>query len=300
MCASGRVACVLAAAVGWINATARAADEPPQGMASAIHVQVVGQGPPMILIPGLACGTNIWEQTLAHYKGRFTCHVVTLAGFAGNPSVQPPLLEQVRDALVRYIDEKELDKPVIVGHSLGGFLAYWAAIKAPDKVGPIIAVDGVPYLTALVTPQATADSIVLQATLLRQTYESMTAEQFVEATRQSLASMITDPKHLDKVMEQAGRSDPKAVGAAIFELFTTDLREKVKVIQSPVLLIGSTSLIESEAAREQAEKAYREQVKHIPKHKIVLTAKARQFIQLDDPKFLHRQIDAFLEAEAKQ
>ena len=37
---------------------------------------------------------------------------------------------------------------VMVGHSLGGFLALWVAATAPDAVGPIVAVDGVPYKTA--------------------------------------------------------------------------------------------------------------------------------------------------------
>src|SRR3954452_20806767 len=59
--------------------------------------RVSGSGPPMILIPGLANGGNVWDGTVAHFQGRYECHVVTLAGFAGQPAIGEPFLEKVRD-----------------------------------------------------------------------------------------------------------------------------------------------------------------------------------------------------------
>jgi pimeloyl-ACP methyl ester carboxylesterase len=63
-----------------------------------------------------------------------------------SPVTFPAPLQTVRDDVLRYIQEKKLDHPVIVGHSLGGFLAFWIAATAPDAVGPLVAVDGVPFL----------------------------------------------------------------------------------------------------------------------------------------------------------
>ena len=37
----------------------------------------------MILIPGLTCGGDVWKSTVEHFKDRYECHVLTLAGFAG-------------------------------------------------------------------------------------------------------------------------------------------------------------------------------------------------------------------------
>src|SRR5947207_3398930 len=87
------------------------------------RVKVTGHGRPMILIPGLSSSGETWDTTVARYKDRFECHVLTVAGFAGVPRVQAPMLERVRDGIAAYARRNKMEHPVIVGHSLGGFLA---------------------------------------------------------------------------------------------------------------------------------------------------------------------------------
>lgn len=95
--------------------------------AAPFQVKVVGHGPPMLLLPGLASSGEVWDGVVAHYQDQFECHVFTLAGFAGVPTIDGPLLSKVRPALAAYIRDKHLDKPVVVGHSLGGVLSLWMA-----------------------------------------------------------------------------------------------------------------------------------------------------------------------------
>jgi CheY-like chemotaxis protein len=59
-------------------------------------VQVTGTGRPILLIPGLASSGDTWTTTVAHLSGRFICHVLTLAGFAGTPPIDGPLFPTVR------------------------------------------------------------------------------------------------------------------------------------------------------------------------------------------------------------
>src|SRR5438105_4213295 len=118
----------------------------PQG--KPFKVKVVGSGRAMILIPGLACSGDVWDTTVEHFKHRYQCHVLTLAGFAGQAPVEGPWLETVRKGLADYIRQNKLDHPVIVGHSIGGFLTYVMGITEPDLVGPLVRVDGLPCLPA--------------------------------------------------------------------------------------------------------------------------------------------------------
>jgi pimeloyl-ACP methyl ester carboxylesterase len=99
------------------------------------QVKVTGQGPPMILVPGLSSSGETWDTTVEHYRDRFECHVLTVAGFTGVPRVAAPMLERVRDGIAEYIRQQHLDHPVIVGHSLGGFLALSVASKYPGAAG---------------------------------------------------------------------------------------------------------------------------------------------------------------------
>jgi N-formylmaleamate deformylase len=261
-------------------------------------VKVVGSGRPMILIPGLGCGANVWDGAVAHFKDRYECHALTLAGFAGQPSIHGPFIETMRDGIIRYIADKKLDRPVIVGHSIGGTLAFAIAAKAPDKVGPVVAVDGVPCLSVLMDPTATPENVKPVAEKERDRMRALTPEQFAAENRQSLAAMITNLKEVERVAASSAKSDPKAFAQAFYQLLMLDLREEVKAIQTPVLLIGSTALLPADQ-KKKAEDRYRAQVASIPKHRVTFAARARHFIQLDEPDFFFREIETFLKDEGR-
>jgi pimeloyl-ACP methyl ester carboxylesterase len=259
-------------------------------------VTVTGSGRPMILIPGLTCGGNVWDGTVARFRDRFECHVLTLAGFAGEPAIEPPVLETVRDAVIAYIADREIDPPVVVGHSLGGFLALWIAATAPEAVGPIVSVDGLPFAAAVMMPGGAASParVRAQAEAMRRLSSAQTPEQFRAQSQMYLSMMITDPKEVERILPTVARTDPKASGQAMYEMLTTDLREKVGAIRTPVLLVGSTAMAGTPEMRAGVETAYRDQVAAIPYHQVVFTSEARHFIQLDRPDFLHDEIEKFL------
>ena len=275
----------------FINADDTAMNKSP----AAFSVKVTGTGRPMILIPGLSCGGDVWDGTVAHFKNQYECHVLTLAGFAGQPAISAPFLEQVRAAIVKYISDKKLDHPIIIGHSLGGFMAFWVASTAPRQVGPVIAVDGLPFLPAIFNPGTTSESAKTFAEQYRTIYDSQTPEQFREAEQKALVGMITDPKNVEAVNTTAKKSDPKTVGEAFYEMMTTDLRPQVKAIQAPVLLIGATANVQ-DAQRPAVEAAYRQQVSTIPKHKVVFAPGSKHFIQLDASQYFYAQVESFLKA----
>ena len=108
---------------------------------------------------GLSCSGEVWDETVMALEGRHEVHVLSLAGFAGRAAIEAPFLPRVRDDIVAYIQAHQLDRPAIIGHSLGGFLAFWLAASEPTLIGPIVAVDGVPFLPALMDAGATADSV---------------------------------------------------------------------------------------------------------------------------------------------
>ena len=58
--------------------------------------------------------------------------------------------------------------------------------------------------------------------------------------------MITDPKEVKRVAASSSKSDPKAFAQAFYELLMLDLRQEIKAIRTPVLLIGSTALLAGE------------------------------------------------------
>jgi N-formylmaleamate deformylase len=266
-----------------------------QGNPAAFSVTVTGRGPAIVLIPGLLSTGDVWSSTVERYQKQFTLHIVTLAGFGGPRPIGAPFLSRVRDELIKYVRNQRLQKPIVIGHSLGGFLAFWIASSAPDLVGGVIAVDGVPYLPALTNPAATPESMAAIATQMRAIYASLSQDQLVAQSRIAMATLITAPADVDRAMTWVARSDAATAGQAVSEILVTDLRSDVVKITAPVLLIGAFGTA-PEAMRPTMEKAYRAQVAPLATSRVKMAPAARHFIMFDDPAFLFSAIDEFLAA----
>jgi len=262
----------------------------------AFHVDVTAPGankPKMILIPGLQSAGAVWDATVAHYKDRYECHVLTLAGFAGQPALPAgtPFLKTVRDELATYIKAKGLAKPVIAGHSLGGFLALWLASTEPGLTGPIIIVDSLPFLAATMDPSATPESVKPQAESMAAMLGSMPRDAWVkyQKSNPSLTSMISNEADRPRAIEWGEASEPRAVGAAMLDLFQTDLRTGIARIQSPTLVLAALKGYPAGSLE-----LYKTQYAKLPAAKLVPFEDARHFIMFDQPARMLAAIDGFL------
>jgi pimeloyl-ACP methyl ester carboxylesterase len=263
---------------------------------SLFKVEVTGKGKPMLLIPGLYCSGDVWKQVVDHYKASYQCHVFTLAGFAGvTPDLRDNFLQAVKDDVVKYVNDKKLKKPVIVGHSLGGFLALWTAASAPGTFERVVAVDGVPFMPALQNPVATAESSKLVAENIRTGMQGATPEQTLANQKQYLPTMITSQDKIDDVAQMAMKSDAKTQGQVMYELFTTDLRETVASIDCPVLVLGAWIAYKKYGAtHDNVMTSYVSQVAKVKNAKVDLNDTARHFIFYDDPAWFFEKTDSFL------
>jgi pimeloyl-ACP methyl ester carboxylesterase len=258
-----------------------------QAAPRSFTVEVSGKGPPVILIPGLACGGAVWAPTVARYRDTHELHVLTLAGFAGRPATAAPLLATVRAELAAYIREHHLQKPVVIGHSLGGFLAVWLAATEPELVSRVVVVDALPFLPAAQMATATAQAVEPQAKMMRDMLAKAPPEAFVQQNRAALLTMVTDPKNVEPLAEMGKKSDQASVAQAMYELMTTDLRPLLSRVRAPTLVLAAADAPDVKATFEQ-------QYAGLKGARIVLAEHARHFIFVDDAPFFFRQLDAVL------
>jgi pimeloyl-ACP methyl ester carboxylesterase len=283
----GLAAAALVAAAGLMPVQAAAGEEP-----RTFDVEITGQGRPVILIPGLSTTGEVWAATVEHLKDLHEVHVLTLAGFGGPPPIGEPFLPRVVDEVIDHA-RRTGRRPLLVGHSLGGFVAFAAASKAPDAFGGVLAVDGVPFVAALANAEATPATVAAQAAQIKAMYATLTPSQLAAQSRLALAGMITDPDQVELAAGWAARSDAAAVGIAVAEMMTTDLRDAVGRIDVPVHLIGALGAA-PEPMRPAFRAAYKAQVRQIPYATLVFAERARHFVMLDDPAYFRARLDAFL------
>jgi pimeloyl-ACP methyl ester carboxylesterase len=259
-------------------------------------VRVVGKGKPMLLIPGLTCPGAVWDEAVAHYQQQYQCHIISLAGFGGSApaaTLTDPLLPAVRDQLLAYIKTQKLNKPVVVGHSLGGFLALALSVAQPDAIGPLVIVDSLPFLAAVQNPAATVETVKPMATGMREQMKQ--GHQPAATQRQMVAGMVTDTSRQTQLARWGSASDAPTVAQAMYDLYTTDLRTEISRIQQPVLVLGAWAAYKQYGSTKESTRAiFTQQYTKLPGVRIEMSEAGRHFLMYDDTKWFFTQADAFL------
>ncbi|GGF00072.1 alpha/beta hydrolase [Hymenobacter cavernae] len=254
----------------------------------------------MLLIPGLTCPGAVWDETVAKYQRQYQCHIISLAGFGGQPAEQPvsqQFLQDVRDQLLAYVHTQKLIKPILVGHSLGGFLALWMSTIEPTVIGPLVIVDSLPFLAAVQNPAMTVEQARPMVASLRQQMSQST--QTIAMARQTSAGMMTDTARISQATRWSVTSDPATVAQAMYDLYTTDLRQDVARIQQPVLVLGAWAAYKQYGSTKESTRAiFEQQYAKLPQHRIEMSETGKHFLMWDDAQWFFAQTDVFLKQQA--
>ena len=193
-----------------------------------LSVQIRGEGPDVILIPGLTNGRTLWDGTVQAVPG-YRYHLIQVAGFAGDPArgnASGRVVSSVAEEVARYIREAKLDRPALIGHSMGGTVAMMVAARYPTRVGKVMAVDILP---------APASGFGFAGAQIR---------PLADALFGSLMSTPGGRRTLDNLIGRFGgsgiansRSDSGVVAHATHELATTDLTPELPRIKAPLTVV---------------------------------------------------------------
>src|SRR5690606_17062447 len=97
----------------------------PAYVPARFSVEVLGEGPDVIFIPGLATSREVWRATAGQLEASHRIHLVQVKGFGepAGPNAEGPVLQPLVEDLARYISDNHIELPSVVGHSLGGLIA---------------------------------------------------------------------------------------------------------------------------------------------------------------------------------
>ena len=278
--------------------TAACATPPPPSafQSDRISVAVRGEGPDVVLIPGLSSSPEVWENTVAAVPG-YRYHLVHVAGFAGKPAganASGPVIAPVAEEIARYIDEAGLQRPAVVGHSLGGAWAMMLAARHPERVSRIMVVDMFPFMGAMFGgPAATPDSVRPMAEQIRQGIVTGTGDGRRAATEQIIATMVRTESLRPRAMAHSLDSDAAVSGQAMYELITTDLRPELAKIRVPMTVLWVRAP-GAPVTEQQMEGFYRASYANAPQAVIRRVPDAWHFIMWDEPEAFQRELRDFL------
>ena len=255
--------------------------------------EIVGSGPDVIFIPGLASSRETWKAVVARLKDHYRVHLIQMAGFAGEPSRangSGAVLVPTAEAIDAYLIEQHLTPATVIGHSMGGTMTLYLAEHHSADLKKVMMVDAAPfYATLMAGPTATADSMKAMADGIRASGGKMSDDQKAKM----LAGMATAQSDKDMIAGWGKASDGSVVANAMADDLTLDLRPGLASIKVPVTMLfpDYTPLGTPPGATAPM---YAGAYAALPGMKLVPITDSLHFAMLDQPAQFNAALDAFL------
>lgn len=266
----------------------------------SFNVEIIGTGKPIILIPGLASSGKVWKQTTETLGKNYECHILTLAGFAGQKpiSLEKGYLPVIKNEIIKYIQNELNEKPILIGHSLGGFLSLSIASSQSGLLKSIIIVDSYPFMSLAYNPNATVENVLPQAKTMKEMLLAASDSLFIQQQKMTMPTMITDSTNIQLATEWSIQSDRKTMAQAMYEIMTTDLRDGIEKVKIPILVFGSWYAAKDYGiTKEMVQKNYENQFVKGNNYKIIMAETAKHFIMWDEPKWFINSVKSFINHE---
>jgi pimeloyl-ACP methyl ester carboxylesterase len=115
----------------------------------ALHHEVRGEGEPVLFLHGFPFTGALWHPVVERLGGDWRCILPDLRGMGHSPATPAAGMDDYADDLARLLDALgETRLPVLVGMSMGGYVAFAFARRHPERVRAL----------ALVATRAQADT----------------------------------------------------------------------------------------------------------------------------------------------
>ena len=118
-----------------------------------VHYVEVGEGPPILLVPGAFTTYRAWNRVLLELASRHRVLAVDYVGIGDSDKPEQGFgytIEEQTDVLAEMIVILHLSRVSVVGASYGAVMALNLAARYPDLVDKVVCVEG----GALITPEA--------------------------------------------------------------------------------------------------------------------------------------------------
>lgn len=255
----------------------------------AFTVSVTGKGSPVLLFPGFTCTAAVWNETIEELSKTHECHVFTFAGFGGVPAIDTPWLPTIKQEVVAYVKTQKLDKPTIIGHSLGGTLGYWLAATETDMFKKLIVIDALPCVGALFIPNFNPNEVSYSNSYSKQLL-AMDSTAMLNMAQMQAASMSLNKDAHAQITDWIMQADRKTYVYGYVDLLKLDLREAMANINIPVVAVAATH-----PNRQMVMENWDKQLKKLPNKTILYADEAAHFVMYDQPEWFLKQIKAQVE-----
>lgn len=244
-----------------------------------IYYQKLGTGKDLILLHGWKQDVSSFHSISEILKQHFTLWLIDLPGFGRSETPKKPFyVKDYAEIIADFIKENKLEKPNLLGHSLGGRVGIKLASEKPEILNKLV-------LESSAGIKHEHDLLRLAGFAMAKIFNLLIPES------------LTFKKYLKhKFYKQVGSDydDVKELKSTFINIINEDLTPDLPKIKNPTLVIGGE--FDTAVPPRDQKKMYRK----IPNSKLEILDKVSHFPHLENPsKFLYYVID-FLSPSSSQ
>ena len=261
------------------------AGTPNAGMPS-LTCDVAGAGSAVVFIHAFPLNRRMWSPQVEELRGQARVVALDLPGFGRTPPAQAATIGDYADAVAGLLDRLEITRAVVVGCSMGGYVAQALAVRHPSRVAAL----------GLANTRARDDSPEVRArreelvTLVR-------AQGMAPVADRQLPKLLSqrgrrDPAHVALVRQMIGEATPQGlITAAAAMAARPDMRPALPGILCPTAVIAGTedAIVPVAEAEEMAAR--------LPRGRCVRLEGAGHLANLEMPDDFTAAIDALIHCE---
>ncbi len=202
----------------------------------SIFYSVSGQGKPVVLIHGVPADGSLWSSQSAFLANHFQLIIPDLPGSGKSELADDVSIDAMADMIKYILDTENAGEAVIIGHSMGGYVAVAFADKFPEAVKAL----------GLFHSSAYADSEEKKASR-KKNIGFIQKHGSYEFIRQSTPGLFSDDfktnhkEVVEGIIEKYKNFNPESLaGYQQAMMDRTDRRKVLEQIACPVLFIIGT------------------------------------------------------------
>ena len=269
-----------------------------------LHHQISGTArgtdPTLVFVHGLTCAGDDWKFQTQTLADSHRCVCVDLRGHGQSAHLPAPYdMETLAGDLVALLHALNIERSILVGHSMGTRVITAAHLQAPERVHGLIYVDG--------SKQADGDPEFAANAFRARVADDTATGAFVEAMFGAMFIDRSERQTRASIMQRAADMPSATLRTLLANLLAWDAGRMVSAISQvkiPVTVLQSTNVDENRVRRcldAGASTAYLELLKqHMPQSDIRVVPDSGHFTQLDAPEAVNQAIQQMSAALASR
>ncbi|HUW20873.1 MAG TPA: alpha/beta hydrolase [Sedimentisphaerales bacterium] len=237
----------------------------------AISYRVQGEGEPvLVFVHGWCCDKSYWKFQAAHFSKRHKVVTIDLGGHGKSGLGRKAwTMEAFGKDVAAVVEKLDLDRVILIGHSMGGAVIIEAARQMPERVTGLVGADTFLDLEK----QYTREQIEQRVARFR--------ANFVDETSKLVRGVFppgADPALVEWVVRDMSAGPPEVGVGAMEGYLSFDAKEALKEVRKPIYCINSVMRPTNVEAGRRYAAAF----------EVKLMSGVGHFLMLEDPEGFNR------------